>query len=81
MSIMVCEKHDRFFDSDFYEECPDCANEIPTMDEWQDLMFWAETIAFWVPRMHQYKADGNLFDYDKSVDRIKAAIDNIRGKP
>ena len=27
MSIMYCEKHDRRWDSDFLEECPQCENE------------------------------------------------------
>ena len=33
MSIMRCEKHDRFFDSDFVEECPVCENEEDGYDE------------------------------------------------
>lgn len=27
MSIMICEKHHRHYDSDFHEDCPECEEE------------------------------------------------------
>lgn len=27
MSMMRCEKHDREWDSDIYEDCPECIDE------------------------------------------------------
>lgn len=36
MSMMRCDKHDRFFDSDFVEECVECENEQAEQDEIQE---------------------------------------------
>ena len=32
MSIMRCEKHDRLWDSDFLDECPECEAEVVSFD-------------------------------------------------
>lgn len=44
MSIMLCYKHDRFWDSDHLEECPDCARE-DEMD-WEEFKDWTISVFY-----------------------------------
>lgn len=44
MSIVRCDRHSRFFDTDKVEECPLCLNEA-TEDEYQALVANEEAVA------------------------------------